>query len=100
MYSVATHCINGLCSEIFQSTDTLTEEIALDALRAFARVLQPSPSDGIDDAIDVVVQTICTDSLGAIGQPEITQAKAGIKVLRTFVDVPCMLIFAFSIVDS
>lgn len=90
MYSVDTHCINGPCSEIFQATDSLTEEMALDTLRAFVRVLRPSPSDGTDDAIDVVVQTICADSLEAIGKPEKEQAKAGIKALCAFVYVPCM----------
>lgn len=99
MYSVATRCINGPCSEIFEPTDSLTEEVALDTLRTFVRVLQPSSSDGTDDVIDAVIQTICADSLEAIGKPEKAQAKAGIKALCTFVDVSCMSAFAFLMVD-
>ncbi|KAH0836552.1 ARM repeat-containing protein [Lanmaoa asiatica] len=79
---------SALKLEIFQPTDSLTEETALDTLRAFVRVLQSSPSDGADDTIDVVVERICTESLEVLGKPEKTQAKAGIKVLCTLVDVP------------
>jgi len=99
MYSIAAYCINEPCSEIFQPTDSLTEEIALDTLRAFVRVLLSSSSDGTDDAVDMVVRTICTDSLESIGEPEKEQAKAGIKVLRTLVDVPCTLTLILSKVD-
>lgn len=94
MYFIAAHCINRPCSEIFQPMDSLTEEIALNTLRAFVRVLPSSSSDGTDDTIDATVRTICTDSLGSIGEPEKAQAKAGIKVLCTLVDVPCTLTLA------
>jgi DNA repair/transcription protein MET18/MMS19 len=94
MYSITAHCINGPCSEIFQPTDSLTEEIALHTLRAFVRVLLLSSSDGTDDTIDAVVRTICTDSFGSIGEPEKAKAKAGIKVLCTLVDIPCTLMLA------
>ena len=71
----------------------------MDTLRAFVRVLQPSPTDGTNDAINLMVQTICTDSLASIGEPEKAQAKAGIKVLCALVDVPCMSTSALSMVD-
>lgn len=90
MYSVDTHPIDGPCSQIFQPTDPLTEETALDTLRTFVRVLLSSPSNDTDDATDVVVKTICSDSLEAIGKPEKEQAKASIKVLCTFIYEPCM----------
>ncbi|KAF8557709.1 ARM repeat-containing protein [Imleria badia] len=77
--------------EIFQPTDSLTEEIALNTLRAFVRVLLSSSSDGTGDTIDIMVRTICTDSLESIREPEKSQAKAGIKVLCTLIDVPSKL---------
>ncbi|KAF8141740.1 ARM repeat-containing protein [Boletus edulis] len=81
---------NALKLEIFEPTDPLTEEMALGTLRAFVRVLASS-SDGADDTIDTVLRAICTDSLGFVGEPDKTQAKAGIKVLRTLIDVPSKL---------
>ena len=99
MHSITAHCINGLCPEIFQPTDSLTEEVALDTLRAFVRVLLLSSSDDTDDTIGTVVRTICTESFGSIGEPEKAQAKAGIKVLCTLVDVPCTLSLTLSVVD-
>ncbi|KAG6381494.1 Dos2-interacting transcription regulator of RNA-Pol-II-domain-containing protein [Boletus reticuloceps] len=81
---------NALKLEIFEPTDPLTEEMALDTLRVFVRVLLSS-SDGADNTIDTVLQAICTDSLGFVGEPEKAQAKAGIKVLRTLIDVPSKL---------
>lgn len=91
MYLIAAHRIDGPCSKIFQPTDPLTEEIALRTLRAFVRVLLSNISTGTDDINDTVVRTIITDCLESIGEPEKAQAKAGIKVLCTLVDVPCML---------
>ena len=88
-------CINGPYSKIFQPTDSLTEEIALNTLRAFVRVLISSWLDGTDNTIDTLVRTICTDSLGSIGQPEKVQAKAGVKVLCMLADVPCTSMLAF-----
>jgi DNA repair/transcription protein MET18/MMS19 len=74
-------------SQIFQPTDTLTEQTALDALRGFLHVLQQNstPTNGMGDGADLLVQTICNDCIEAIGEPEKAQAKAGMKVLCTFV---------------
>ncbi|KAF9221464.1 ARM repeat-containing protein [Gyrodon lividus] len=86
---------SALKLEIFQPTDSLTEQTALDTLRDFVRVLQPRTTsrDGTGDGIDPLVQTICNDCIEAIGQPEKAQAKAGMKVLCTFVDTSPSLSF-------
>ncbi|KAF9245349.1 ARM repeat-containing protein [Melanogaster broomeanus] len=78
---------SALKLEIFQPTDSLTEQTALDTLRDFLRVVQPNstPTAGTGDGVDLLIQTICNDCIEAIGEPEKAQAKAGMKVLCTFV---------------
>lgn len=73
--------------------DPLTEQTALDTLQAFVRVLQSSPTSTEEaqlDDMDELVRTVCNDCLEAISEPEKAQAKAGMKILCSFIDISRM----------
>ncbi|KAI6041215.1 ARM repeat-containing protein [Pisolithus marmoratus] len=90
---------SALKLEIFQPADAATEKAALNTLQAFVRVLQSSPvvtDEGQPDSMDDFVQTVCGDCLDAIGDPEKPQAKAGMKILCSFISIARMLFQYFS----
>jgi len=73
--------------------DPLTEQTALDTLQAFVRVLQSSPmatEEAQPDGMDELVRTVCNDCHEAISEPEKAQAKAGMKILCSFINISCM----------
>ncbi|KAI6041217.1 ARM repeat-containing protein [Pisolithus marmoratus] len=81
---------SALKLEIFQPVDAATDKAALDTLQAFVRVLQSSPvvaDEGQPDSMDNFVRTVCGDCLDAIGEPEKPQAKAGMKILCSFLSI-------------
>ncbi|KAI6008968.1 Dos2-interacting transcription regulator of RNA-Pol-II-domain-containing protein [Pisolithus marmoratus] len=90
---------SALKLEIFQPVDAATEKAALDTLQAFVCVLQSSPmvaDEGQPDSMDDFVRTVCGDCLDAIGEPEKPQAKAGMKILCSFISIAHMLFQYFS----
>ncbi|KIK23072.1 hypothetical protein PISMIDRAFT_29572 [Pisolithus microcarpus 441] len=75
---------------IFQPVDAAIEEAALDTLQAFVRVLQSNPvvaDEGRADDMDDFVRTVCVDCLDAFGEPEKPQARAGMKILCSFLSI-------------
>ncbi|KAG6329826.1 hypothetical protein ID866_9262, partial [Astraeus odoratus] len=81
---------NSLKLEIFQPVDPATEQAALDTLHVFVGLLQSGPalaSASELDGMDELVQTVCSDCHDAIGEPEKPQAKAGMKILCSFLTI-------------
>lgn len=81
---------SALKLEIFQPVDAATEKAALDTLQAFVRVLQSNPvvaDEGQADDMDDFVRTVCVDCLDAFGEPEKPQARAGMKILCSFLSI-------------
>ncbi|KAI5995445.1 ARM repeat-containing protein [Pisolithus albus] len=84
---------SALKLEIFQPVDAATEEAALDTLQAFVRVLQSNPvvaDQGRADDMDDFVRTVCVDCLDTFGEPEKPQARAGMKILCSFLSIARM----------
>ncbi|KAL4065949.1 ARM repeat-containing protein [Scleroderma citrinum] len=81
---------SALKLEIFQPVDPLIEQAALDTLQTFVRVLQDSPAltdEAQLDGMDELVRTVCNDCQDAISEPEKGQAKAGMKILCSFLSI-------------
>lgn len=81
---------SALKLEIFQPVDPATDKASLDTLQVFVRVLQSNPivtDEGQSNDMDDLVRTVCVDCLEAIGEPEKPQAKAGMKILCSFLTI-------------
>ncbi|KAI6113119.1 ARM repeat-containing protein [Pisolithus sp. B1] len=81
---------SALKLEIFEPVDAATEKAALDTLQAFVRVLQSNPvagDEGQPADMDDFVRTVCVDCLDAFGEPEKPQARAGMKILCSFLSI-------------
>ncbi|KAL4078711.1 RNAPII transcription regulator C-terminal-domain-containing protein [Scleroderma yunnanense] len=89
-YGISADDLKASLQYIFQPVDPLTEQAALDTLQTFVRVLQDSPAltdEAQLDGMDELVRTVCNDCQDAISEPEKGQAKAGMKILCSFLSI-------------
>ncbi|KAJ7210442.1 ARM repeat-containing protein [Mycena pura] len=73
---------NALKLEIFQPTDSLTEEEALSTVRVL--VVTIHSEDAQDEDVQGLARDACEECIGILREPEKSQAKPAIKVLCTF----------------
>ena len=68
--------------QIFQPTDSLTEEEALSTVRVL--VVTIHSEDAQDEDVQGLARDACEECIGILREPEKSQAKPAIKVLCTF----------------
>ncbi|KAJ4473637.1 ARM repeat-containing protein, partial [Lentinula aciculospora] len=76
---------NSLKLEIFQPTDSITEEFALKTTQNLVKTIYASQSaEGMESDIDGVAREACEECIAILREPEKSQAKPAIRVLCAF----------------
>ncbi|KAF7356213.1 MMS19 nucleotide excision repair [Mycena venus] len=73
---------NAIKLEIFQPTDSLTEQVALATMQAL--VVTIHADDAQDEDVQGLARDACEECIGILREPEKSQAKPAIKVLCAF----------------
>ncbi|KAJ6614174.1 Dos2-interacting transcription regulator of RNA-Pol-II-domain-containing protein [Mycena sp. CBHHK59/15] len=73
---------NALKLEIFQPTDTATEEEALKTIQALVKTIYADEEQ--DDDVQGLARDVCEECIQILREPEKSQAKPAIKVLCAF----------------
>ncbi|KAJ3902626.1 ARM repeat-containing protein [Lentinula edodes] len=76
---------NSLKLEIFQPTDSITEEFALKTTQDLVKTIYTSQTaDGTDNDIEGLARDACEECIAILREPEKSQAKPAIKILCAF----------------
>ncbi|KAJ4492562.1 ARM repeat-containing protein [Lentinula edodes] len=76
---------NSLKLEIFQPTDSITEEFALKTTQDLVKTIYTSQTaDGTDSDIEGLARDACEECIAILREPEKSQAKPAIKILCAF----------------
>ncbi|KAF8825853.1 hypothetical protein HHX47_DHR6000662 [Lentinula edodes] len=75
---------NSLKLEIFQPTDSITEEFALKTTQDLVKTIYTSQTaDGTDNDIEGLARDACEECIAILREPEKSQAKPAIKILSS-----------------
>ncbi|KAJ7227826.1 RNAPII transcription regulator C-terminal-domain-containing protein [Mycena haematopus] len=74
---------NAVKLEIFQPTDTATEEVALATIQALVVTIH-AEDDAQDEDLEGLAHDVCEECISILREPEKSQAKPAIKVLCAF----------------